>query len=109
MNELRSDDGVIRTTLSEGASRVTEFSQASWTRAGDLAKMTLANRLPRAAEFTGSTGWLAEIAETLGTWWRDTFSAAAEWLRNAWLNTLGSAPNDPSTETANEHNDRLHV
>lgn len=109
LNELRSDDGVIRTTLSEGASRVTEFSQASWTRAGDLAKTTLANRLPRAAEFANSSAWLAEIAETLGNWWRDTFNAAAEWLRNAWLNTLGSAPDHPSTEVTDDDNDRLHV
>lgn len=106
--ELRDQDGVVRTSLSAGASRVTEFSQASWTRAGNLASQAIPDRFPRVADLSESTSWLARSAKAIGDWWLDTFSAAIEWLESAWLNTTQPTPDDSSTEATNSE-DKRHV
>jgi len=105
LRELRNEDSVVRTSLSDGASRVTEFSQATWTRAGSLANTAIANGLPNATDLTKSTSWIVESAKALGNWWLNTFSAALEWLQNAWLNTVRPAPDDSSTEATKNNND----
>ena len=109
LDELRSQDGVVRTSLSAGASRVSEFSQANWTRAGNLASKAIPDRLPRIADLAESTSWLVQSAKAIGSWWLDTFSAAIEWLENAWLNTMQPAPDDSSTEAMNNDDDKHHV
>ncbi len=109
LNELRDENSVVRTSLSESASRVTEFSQASWTRAGHLASTAIANGLPGAPDLTQSTSWLVEVAKAVGNWWLDTFSAAIEWLQDAWLKTMRPATDDSSTEATNNNNDQHHV
>jgi len=109
LNELRNEEGVVRTTLSASSSRVAEFGQATWTRAGNLASTAIANGLPGAPDLTSSSSWLVEAAKAVGNWWLDTFTAAIEWLQDAWLNTVRPAPDDSSTEATSDHNDNRHV
>lgn len=109
LNELRNENGVVRASLSEGASRVTAFSQASWTHAGSLASTAIATGLPSAIDLTRSTSWIVDSAKAFGNWWLDTFSAAIEWLRSAWLKTVRPAPDNSSTEVTNEDHDYHHV
>ena len=109
MDELRNQDGVVRTSLSASASRVSEFGQVNWTRAGNLASKAIPERLPRVTDLAESTSWLVQSAKAVGSWWLDTFSAAIKWLENAWLNTMRPAPEDLSTEATNKDDDKHHV
>lgn len=109
LNELRDENSVVRTNLSEGASRVTELGQASWQRAGTLASSAIANGLPHGADLPGNASWLVETGKAIGGWWLDAFGAAVEWLQNAWLNTVRPAPEDSSTDATKNNNDEHHV
>jgi len=107
MNQLRNEDGAVRTAFAQGTTRVTELGQTTWSRAGQFATTDFTQALTGAdSDLADPLSWLRASARALGDYWIDTFSSALDWLRTAWLNSLGQAPNDsPTTATKDDHDE----